>query len=722
MWIVLFILAALATIAIEFWGMLQNYRRQACYTVALTRIVMLLAALLFLKPPHRTIRTPQYDKLKIAAAADVSASMNVKNGNTSRRQQVEDLLNDAQVQSFLSRLGRMDYYQFSDTAIPLLPDTAKSYRLAEAPGNTRLGNVLADFLKQSHQGTPLSAVLLFTDGRSNDGMNPLDVAKQFAAEKIPISVIGVSGDENASDVRIKATSSNIKATRNQSFELTADVLRTGKGTPEPVTVELVSDGQVVARTSVLPDNTQPTSVHFNAQLPIAGFHTFMFRLIPPPGDSRVDNDIDFVSVDVTEPPIFRILYLSYGLDWEWRFFNLNCSQNRQLAVSAIIQTGKDRFYSLENDGSPEGKAKENNDVKAFPSTTDSYKDYDLIIANAELFLHLDEQQRKAIRSFAEYKGGGLVIRGYNDEIPQDIQELIPAKSIRRMTARTQLKLAVLTDLVYKRDTAKALQPPQGLWLPVPTEVDIIEEPRRSMRELIRINATNGKAVAAVHAYGAGRVAFIGLNETWRWALQGTPYDIAYMALWNHLVVWLAETARPIIRIADNGSHVTSGEPHSFEAEILGNDFRPAADAKVAARFIAPDGVATSVAMLPSLDDIGRYSAEFIPPKPGEYRLEVTTDSPSGTIQRQGAFLACLNSRETEDTSANLPLLQDIARITGGKFFLPEDYLDEFANIPLSSNVPMAESTHPILPPWFLFVIFVIAASGSWWTRRRLGMK
>ena len=722
MWITLFIIAALGVIVYEHLRLLKDYRRPACRMVTATRCAMLLAAALFLSPPYRTVRTPLHDRLKLAVAVDASASMNVKEGGASRREIAEKLLNSDRPQAYLSELGRTEYHLFSNAASPFQIEANRGYVIPELPGNTKLGDVLAEFLKKSRQGTPLSAVLLFTDGRNNDGSNPLDAAKQFAAAKIPVSVIGIGGGQEPPDVAVKSTSINLKVTRNQPFELTAEVSAKGKVPPNPITVELVSDGQTLERTTVTPTAESPVPVHFKSHLPSAGFHTFMFRIIPPPGDSRADNDADFVSVDVTEPPVFKTLYLAYGLDWEWRFLNIACSLNRQLALSAIIQTGKERFYAIENDGSPDGKRQERMDITAFPSSTDAYRDYDLIIANSELFLHLDEPQRTALRSFAEYKGGGLVIRGFSEGLPDDILELLPAKSFKRVVSRMPLKLHVLTDLVYRRDTAKALQPTQGLWLEAPATIDVITEPRRSTRDIIRLNSQDGAAVAAVHAYGAGRIAFIGISETWRWAMAGPPLNSAYSSLWNHLIVWLAETARPIIRIADNGSHVTAGESRSFEAEILGNDFRPAADAKVTARFIAPNGVVTTVPMLPSLDDVGRYAADFTPAKAGEYRMEVTAEVSSHAIRKEGAFLASTNSRELEDTSANVPLAQDIARITGGKFFTPESYLSDFANILVSPNVPVKESSRPAVPRWMLFAFFVLTSAFAWWARRRLGLK
>ena len=722
MWITLFIIAALGVIVYEHLRLLKDYRRPACRMVTATRGAMLLAAALFLSPPHRTVRTPLHDRLKLAVAVDASASMNVKEGGVSRRETAEKLLNSDRPQTYISELGRTDYHLFSDAVTPFPVDVAHGYVIPELPGNTKLGDVLAELLKQSRQGTPLSAVLLFTDGRNNDGFSPLETAKQFAAAKIPISVVGIGGGQEPPDVSVKSTSINVKVTRNQPFELTAEVSAKGKAPHNPITVELVSDGQTLERTQVSPTLESPMPVQFRTHLPSAGFHTFMFRIIPPPGDSRADNDADFVSVDVTEPPIFKILYLAYGMDWEWRFLNIACSLNRQLALSAIIQTGKERFFAIENDGSPDGKKQENTSITAFPSSTDAYRDYDLIIANSELFLHLDEPQRTALRSFAEYKGGGLVIRGFSEGLPEDILELLPAKSFKRIVSRTPLKLHVLTDLVYRHDTSKALQPTQGLWLEAPATVDEITEPRRSTRDVIRLNSQDGPAVAAVHAYGAGRIAFMGISDTWRWAMAGPPLNSAYSSLWNHLIMWLAETARPIIRIADNGSHVNSGESRSFEVEILGNDFRPAADAKVTARFTTPDGKTMTVPMLPSLDDVGRYAADFTPVRAGEYRMEVMAEVSSHTICKEGAFLASANSREMENTSADMPLAQDIARITGGKFFTPESYLSDFTNIPVSPNVPVKESSRPAVPRWMLFAFFVLTSAFAWWTRRRLGLK
>ena len=87
----------------------------------------------------------------------------------------------------------------------------------------------------------------------------------------------------------------------------------------------------------------------------------------------------------------------------------------------------------------------------------------------------------------------------------------------------------------------------------------------------------------------------------------------------------------------------------------------------------------------------------------------------------GVLLASATSLELEDTSAQPAVLEDLARMTGGRVFRPATFLSGLSNIPVSTNVHTAETLVPLMPPWLPLVVFLVSTSVAWWQRRRLGL-
>lgn len=725
LWLLLFTLLATAVVCVDHVRLRRTCRPAACRQIVLCRLLLIAATVLLLAPPQRQRHTPQTDKLKAAVCVDLSGSMNVLAASgDARRIEAERALNDLAEQAEHSSggetadwaLGRREYYGFADTLTPLRPQPDGRFRLPEGLGGTRLGEALAELLRLSDQGTPLSSVILLTDGRWNGNLPPLDVARRFREKRLPISVIGTCSQASTVDFSVKAAPGRVKAVRNTPFTLTCTVTAAGGACQGDV--ELWSDGAVVERQPVTVTTDGTAEVTFQTQYPLAGFHTYCFRLQTPNGDGRADNDMDYTAVEITEPPFFRILYLSYGMDWEWRFLRGALENQSQFKSACLLQTGPDVFTAM----GWEPPLREGTDTPQFPETAEAYDAFDVVIVNGALLTQLNERQGTALRSFVEYKGGGLLVRGTPGECPEALAALLPGKACRQQTVSQPLRLVVLRELAFRQDTARLLEPPRGIWVQPLTVLDTVETPRRSLRPLVCLGADDGPAVVAAHAFGAGRVVFSGLYDSWRWALAGKPTADIHAAFWHQLLVWLAETGRPTLSLPDNGARLTAGEPHTVQAEVLGADFRPAEDARVTVAVTAPSGKTSEQAMLPSPDELGRYTLELLPEEAGEYRLNVTSETEGRTLSRTASLLAVHDSRENGDTSGDETLLQDLARLTGGIYIPADDFHASRANIPVSVNVPMMETRQNVFPPWLLFALFAVTAGLAWWSRRRLGLK
>ena len=100
-------------------------------------------------------------------------------------------------------------------------------------------------------------------------------------------------------------------------------------------------------------------------------------------------------------------------------------------------------------------------------------------------------------------------------------------------------------------------------------------------------------------FGAGRCAYLGLESTWRWRLSAASGQLAHETFWNLILVWLSETSKPRVKMHSSGAKAGLGEELRLDIDVLGDDFRPAPDARILAVIQTPDGQTREIALAPA---------------------------------------------------------------------------------------------------------------------------
>ena len=130
------------------------------------------------------------------------------------------------------------------------------------------------------------------------------------------------------------------------------------------------------------------------------------------------------------------------------------------------------------------------------------------------------------------------------------------------------------------DQSRILSPSQGLPLPPGSELQVCRRNKRGARTALSLGDSQDSLLSA-QTYGAGRSAFLGLSETWKWRFMDHAGETVHQTFWNCLLVWLAEQHQPQLQPGNDGAKVAVDEPVG-QPEILGSDFSPAADALASA--------------------------------------------------------------------------------------------------------------------------------------------
>jgi hypothetical protein len=703
------------TVVLRHAGLHDAISARSCWTITAVRLLALTVVALLLVQPYREHRVPDREAFRAAMLLDASASMTVRDvaGGRSRLEVVREAV-AAQPQTgrpLLDRLDdtcRIEVSTFAETARPWRPGGP----VPMLPGRTALGTALEGLLEDT-AGPPLGAVLVLSDGHSNAGPSPTEVGKHFRARDVPVSCVGIGEARQPGDVRVGFAPDQPKGRKGEPLGL---VVHVENRFDRAITTRLtVSDGQTVAaeREIEVPAGSVRQE-RFEVTPLRSGYVSYRAAVQAVAGDEQPDTDVDYTGVEVREPDRFQVLFLGAHLGCEYRFLRLLCDAHPQLALAAVVQTGKASFYQVGLRDGPEGR------LGGFPTDPDTVNRFDAVVLDARAATSLEAKGIETLVGFVDRRGGGLLVFGPAEGLPEPLRQLLPVTPAAAGALKTRERLQTNPEFIFDRDPARALDPVAGLPLPSGEPVWLNPVLKRGARSAADLRNTEVSALSA-QSYGSGRTAYLGIEATWRWRLATAAGEGSHAAFWNSLLVWLSSTGKERLRTAANGAKAGLGEAIPLDVHLLGSDFLPAPDAHVTAAVTTPSGNAVDVALDAVAETPGHYTASFFPEEPGEHRVAYRVEAPSGNLSTEAHFLARRTGVETEDTGYREDVLRDLARITGGLFLTYQD-LATLDRLPLGSLVPMKTSRlHWTRHGTWLAALAVLLAV-EWFLRRRLGLK
>jgi hypothetical protein len=239
------------------------------------------------------------------------------------------------------------------------------------------------------------------------------------------------------------------------------------------------------------------------------------------------------------------------------------------------------------------------------------------------------------------------------------------------------------------------------------------------------------------SYGHGRTAVMATSGTWRWQMSEALGDTAHDLFWQQLLRWLVgETPGRVTAESSTQTLMDDGRIR-FTAKVRGSDYLPAANAKVAAHVMGPDGLSAMVEMTPAGDVPGNYVADWTAEKPGAYSAEVTADGPDpakGSVDSSVntdagkelgrdvvAFQRTDGVAENFHTEQNRTMLEKLSSETGGSYWKPEDLSRLSKEISYSEAGISVRDTKPLWDMPILFLLLLSLAVADWLLRRKWGV-
>jgi uncharacterized membrane protein len=590
---------------------------------------------------------------------------------------------------------------------------------------TALGPAMLEAEKREAQDNKrVARMVIFSDFASNNGLNPLVAAQRLRDQQIPAVTVGLGTEKTGSgskDIAVRDIAAGPTVFVKNQTEVHGTLVAHGYS-GQPIDVELLVDGQSVAKTKVrVPDGAdvaQITGIKFIPQTP--GEKKVTLRVPPLDGEFVKTNNEIGTFVTVLSGGLNVMFLQGPNFTWDYRFLMRSIMSSRDIQVETIVIRQRAR-----------GEAGEMDDAEFAPGRYNAYVLSDL---PAEFLApHQHRLLAEAVKKGAgfmmlggrtSFGAGGWAQTELADILPVEIHardgQLEPEGGVKFVPSATGLTSYLLQIGATRQETAK-------LWdmMPPILGTNRFGEPKRGAEVLAQTPAPTAEPLlVAMDGPGAGRVIAYG-GDTWVWARAFDEGRIAHRKFWRQVIFWLSHKENQgdnQIKLTLDRRRLSVGQ--NLEMTVTSRDPKGAAltglsyETKVERD--GPNPSPESVELYSQGDEAkGTYAATG---QPGDYKVTVIARQNGREVGRDSSrFLVYQDDRELENPSADLALARQIAEVTGGAAIAHEALGKYLKSIDQASYTEYLSPTeHKIWDNWPFLLIFTALLTLEWWLRKRHG--
>lgn len=684
----------------------------ACRIGVLGLLVFVLAGP-FLRLDERIVERPV-----VAVVIDESASMDLPVGRlpTAGIDSVAAAVGiavpegDGAAESLVESIGRMSRREFLaalDSAAPggLLGDLGDAWeprryvvarraaRAAEGGADepsgpaigelsdTALGDAIGMAIDDASDRV-LGGIVLFTDGRSTTGTDPLEAVRRAAEAsggqpRAPVISVPVGAAEPPVDLAVAEVLAAPEVALDDTVSVTATVRSSGLARRE-VAVELLAGGTVVAATDlVLREGRQQVVLPWHAT--VAGTTLLTVRVAAEPEEITPANNSLDAAVEVSDRRV-RVLVAESAPRWDLRF--LDHALRRDTGFEPLVVVAGRR--------GGEGNA------EPLPADVEGWARFDLVMIGDVSPAEFPPQSQEALVEAVEGRGTGVVFQPGGEHLPRSfagmpVERLYPVEIDLAAGGGTGAFEAADFKPFRMRVTARgAMHPAFGIsgdatrnraaWSGMPPffRVAAARAAKPASTVLADVDRPagvpgDGPVPLVVEAQaGRGRVLWVGTEETFRW--RRNVGDALFWRFWGQA---LRNVARREDRPADadwlvlSPPRVEPGSPVFVEANLVDGRGAPVTGASpsIALRDLSGEsGDAARVELRPA-GRPGLYQGSFVAGPAGRFRAGLERAGREGL---ETDLVIAEPSRERADPSVDRETLRALADLTGGAVVEPAD--------------------------------------------------
>lgn len=568
---------------------------------------------------------------------------------------------------------------------------------------TRLGQALRQLIYEE-RNSPLSGIVVVSDGGQNSGLNP-EAAITLAQEaKIPLYTIGIGSEQLPTNVRVYKVEALPRAYPGDPYSITGLIQAQDPSkrlAGKPVTVQLLmrkaedkgkpgSGTLVDSQQVILGGDGESVPVKFELTPQETGRQVLCLRVDSPAGDRDPQDNFREAEVEVVDRKD-RVLLLAGGPTREYGFLRPLLYRDKSMVIDVLLQTAQP--------GLSQEAAKI---LDEFPSTREELFSYDCIVAFDPNWKALNQEQIDLLESWvAEQAGGLIVVAGpvyMGEAVGGWVQDPAMGKIRALYPVEFQRRVSILESAVawnkepWPLDLTREGLEAQYLWL-AETEIENqqawanfsgvysyypVRGPKSAATVLARFSdpkadpSGGGAVYLAEQFYGSGRVFYLGSGEMWRLRrLDESYFERFYTRLIRHVAQGrlLRQSSRGLLMVGQDQYQV--GGTVEIRAQLTNAQLAPLVAQTVPLQVFLPNGKIQTITLRPDPSRIGTYAGQFTVLDEGDYRLELLVpESNDERLTRR--VQVSMPDLERQNPQRNAKLLARLADGSQGKYYADLD--------------------------------------------------
>jgi len=732
----------------------RTNRRFRGFLIFLRSVALCGLAFCLLKP-FVTIYQTRPDDSYLLLLVDQSKSMQIADSanKESRLNRVNRLLFQPE-SGLLHKLNakfKIRLFAFDANAKRIGPS-----EITQANGeNTNIPASLNEALEDL-KGVPLSGAVIFSDGADQSGEDIAKLAFRLRDRKLPVHTVGVGSAKGIKDLELVKIDAPRTAEEDFPVEIWATVSRKGYD-KRTVTMQLTDENRVIKTLPVELDKDHPTRripIKFIPRSP--GTQKYVVQIQAEADEVIPQNNAKKFLLKVAPSKRVKILYVEGRPRHEFAFIK------RALKNDPNIQL-TDRYYT-DDEKHVGGTKTAEQDFDLYPNAKEQLFGYDAIILGNIAASAFTKQQLENTLEFVRTRGGGFLMLGGSDSLsnhsisdayintplaailPVELELGLPPAPGPITDRRDPLGFSApernptLHDAGYlfqltpegKADPLMALadDPQEGmaLWQKLPPLIGYSKVKRAKAGATVLAthpsdrNEFGNRILIATHNYSAGRVMVFTPHSSWRWKMLVPKEDESYERFWRQVARWLTTAPKDHLRLDIAKSSYSLKEPVVIEASAYDDKFNLTNQANVRTIITDESGNRKELNLEQTLGQDGVYTARFIPPRRGEYKVEaVGTLGGKSLGEQHGLFEVEESYAEFTNAELNAPLLQTLAKTSGGNYYTLENAAQMVGQIPLVESAPSSLVEEDIWDMPLIFGGIILLFGAEWFLRKRRGL-
>jgi len=778
-WVWLGVPVLAATVVLLVWSYRRSPEIGAVHRIAFfLRLLGVLILLLCLTEPLWSGRHVKSGENMFLVVADNSSGMNIRDQGMAQSR--GDVLKSAFTPGKSGWLGKLaENFQLREYVFDSqLHRTTDFSELLFDGKASAIGGILQT-IAQRYRGRPLAGVLLMTDG------NATDLGEQFydLSDVPPVYPVVVGTDRPQKDISVGNVSVSQTSFEDAPVTLQADVEASGYS-GKTISLNLIdsagkaveqqtrkisrSDEKHTFRFKVRPDRSGVLFYKLNAEEEKSQNESMDQQAAP--AEATLSNNKHTLVVDRGRGP-YRILYVSGRPNWEYKFLRRAIGEDEYIQLVALLRVAMRepkyewlgrrgevnnplyRGFDNKNEEEAEqydqpvlvrlGTRDEAELRDGFPKTAEDLFGYHAVILDdieAGFFTH---DQMELLRRFVSERGGGFLMLGGAESFLEGdynrtpIGQMLPVYLDRlpktEISSRSKIHLALtregwLQPWARLRDNEQDEQKRLST-MPAFRVLNRLAaaKPGAQVVATVGSNSDGQFPALVVQRYGSGRSAALTIGDIWRWGMEDPEMHKDMDKFWRQTLRWLIADVPNRISLQVVKKPGQANQPVVFQVRVRDKKFEPMNDVSISIEVTDPNSQTVKLAAGPMVNEAGLFEAMYVPRFDGSYFASaVVTDADGLELgNAETGWAVDLEAREFQSIRTNRPLLERIARQTGGQV-VELDGLDSFARSLPTLNAPVMDTwTRPlwdlrgIMPAVFLFVLMCFI--GEWALRRWKGM-